>query len=598
MANPKKFLRTEHLERIDQPDFDHAAVTSQVEVQEQLHGGLVVGDDVDTANLGARDAQPVGYILKGFDITTDGTNVTVSGGSAILPYKFKGETRAAQLVTASTASKSINVKSGTYAGATAVHGIFIRFALEDDDISNRLFWDPTASPAGEFAAAIPTREVETWQLSIAPSQSADWLKIGEVTPDTLDPGGTDLVDKRNFFFEGRRDATSLASTGYAIEDADWGGSTDRNAIRSSFGVFGFARFVKAIQRQLQDILGDGINGWWQSLPNTGGATGASLSFLNSNKLDRRGQSANITGHGEILGHIYPDALFPKLYDLGAASREFRDFTGRAANLGAAFLTSIAEQLVARLDMEYGNTQATLLFQSRWFGGNQEATRFRVYRIADAVGAGEEHCLAITINAYWQDAANNWANDTASAADTSLMWTFSHANGLRAYTNTGATTWASGSWTQAWDITRGGTANLSGLLTLDTNTPSAAFGVSNSLYANMIPKAWGKIVLDGAGGYGIVDGVNINTLSGSWGTLTSTNVPNDTIYVPLTTGMANTGYAVLAAFHHDAAVAGFTLMPVINGIGDFDLVARDSTGGTTSAMATALSSLSFIVFGTQ
>jgi hypothetical protein len=113
-----------------------------------------------------------------------------------------------------------------------------------------------------------------------------------------------FTDLRDFMFEGK-DANA-----HAVVDSEWGAdATDRDDDRPSYGVFGVFRAIRAIQRQVQDIIG-GATKWWQN-PQAGNANGSgarSLTQLNSEKLARNGAQT-------MTGNLLPNAH--ETLDLGA-----------------------------------------------------------------------------------------------------------------------------------------------------------------------------------------------------------------------------------------------------------------------------------------
>jgi hypothetical protein len=291
----RKYLRTERGERIDQPDFQHAADATPRESQDDLIDGMLIGRSRDGVT------PPRSFILKGFamdspDEPNKVVRVTRGDGAAILPYREKGEVRYGFLVVGGDASKSYSIASYT---AGVEYGIFIRAELRDADFQNRPFWNAVGTP-GEYPRSIATRRAEGWQLAIEQvSPGPEWFQIGSVDYDTMA-----FTDLRNFMFEGQ-DANA-----HAVVDSEWGAdATDRDDDRPSYGVFGVFRAIRAIQRQVQDIIG-GAAKWWQD-PQAGNANGSgarSLTQLNSEKLARNGSQ---TMTGSLLPNVH-EAL-----DLGA-----------------------------------------------------------------------------------------------------------------------------------------------------------------------------------------------------------------------------------------------------------------------------------------
>ena len=94
MSGPKKYLRTENGERIDQPDFEHAAEESQLAGLTQLGDAMLVGSDARAADTtGASLTTPVvkQFVLEGFAPSYSSPNITIGTGAAILSWRDEGE---------------------------------------------------------------------------------------------------------------------------------------------------------------------------------------------------------------------------------------------------------------------------------------------------------------------------------------------------------------------------------------------------------------------------------------------------------------------------------------------------------------------------
>src|SRR3990172_4529568 len=291
----KNFLRLQRGERIDYPDLEHAVEISQRDLSAQIVDKFLVGDD-------AEGTQPRSFVLKGLEVDVDGTGiVTVQGGSAILAVRDRGEVVYGMLTTLGTSEKTYNVSSFS----DATYGVYIRAEFEETEFKNRPFWNPLATPdPAETTRSVPTRLTEDWQLAVELASPGDeWLKIAEIV---VSGGGTSFAasDKRNFFFEGQSDNI------YQVGSTEWGTANDRLPARATYGVFGLYRFVRGIQKQVQDIIGKPTpftHGWWSD-PTVGGAR--NLYQVNTEKLSRDGSQS-------MQGTLAPD--LSGTHDLGSGS---------------------------------------------------------------------------------------------------------------------------------------------------------------------------------------------------------------------------------------------------------------------------------------
>lgn len=314
----KEFLRTERGERIDQPDFDHAARVSQRDGLAQIADGFFTGPDPSHPS----DAFDQ-YVLKGFSaVVTGSTVLTVTRGDAILGFRTpEGLVQQGAILTGGDETKAVDM-NGYQDPAT--FGVYVRFAFREDSFQNRLFWNASAPTPVEFPRSIATRFAENWDLQIEQTSPGDeWMKIGEAA---MNAGVVTYTDQRSFFFEGRPNV----SPPYSVQNAEWGSANDRLATRDANGVHGLRRFVRAVQRQIYDIIGGSV-GWWED-PTTGTAVGSDgprpLTALNDEKLARAGTSA---------GHLMAGGIDPNVteaYDLGESStpRRWRDIFARVINL--------------------------------------------------------------------------------------------------------------------------------------------------------------------------------------------------------------------------------------------------------------------------
>jgi hypothetical protein len=322
MSGPKKYLRTESGERIDQPDFEHAAEESQLAGLTQLGETFIVGSDAGQKN----------YVLSGFKVTNpSANNLEISIGSGILSWKDQGNVEHGVMIDMTTA-RTVGL-STTLAGAGATtYGVYVSFNLQDAQQENRNFWNALAATPVEVTRQIATRRVDSLEVNIkASSPGTEWMHIADIVPGSLTAPGvgstTGITDKRVFYFEG-------AVVNTYSPDNDWGdGTNDRNADRSTYGIKGLRTFVRAIQRQLKDIIGASSGNWFSSVP-------SSITSLHNDKLSRSGLNT-------ISGNIIPD---------GDGTREF-------GSPAAAFESLHATRFAFPSDTRAYNTYGAISY--RW-----------------------------------------------------------------------------------------------------------------------------------------------------------------------------------------------------------------------------------------
>lgn len=227
-------LKLKDAERIDRPDMEFLAATPLASAQ-QLGGNLL------TNPAGAR-----AWIVSGFRPVNNGSNqVKVARGVAILATNNAGAAEYGALATEGDPERIIDVTgygNGTY-------GVFVRFELTDGGFGNRIFWDPGL--ASERTENVPTRRVANWGMTVQlSSPGAEWLRVG----DAVVAGGllTSVVPKRNLYFEGHEDTTYTR---------DWGGGTDRNGDRATYGLKDFQTFGQAVLKKLEELQSNTAR-WW------------------------------------------------------------------------------------------------------------------------------------------------------------------------------------------------------------------------------------------------------------------------------------------------------------------------------------------------
>lgn len=250
----KNFARFERGERVDLPDFEHIA---EIGPRDAINSGI------DAFTIGRRGIggvasdgldQDLAFILRGFDVQhAGGSRFTIlkddiaGEGAAILGFRDRGETAFGCVISGGQSQKTIDLSSV----ASGTYGVWLKFEFRDDCFGNRLFWNASAATPVEFARNVPTRRAQDWIIAVELTKPGpEYIQIATVPQ----AGGTP-TDTRNFFFEGSDVGNHL------VIDAEWGASFDRGNFRAGQGVFGLYRFVRAMQRMLQDVKGDGV-GWW------------------------------------------------------------------------------------------------------------------------------------------------------------------------------------------------------------------------------------------------------------------------------------------------------------------------------------------------
>ena len=278
-----KFLRTEIGERVEQRDLQHATDDSQRNVAQQVPANILIGENAATGV-----PQPSNFVLSGFPVSKTGTVVKVTRGAAMLGVRERGVVELGNILVGGDADRSEDITS--YSDGD--YFVYVKFDFRDADYENRVFWNAGAATPVENSRNIATRREENWSMAIeATSPGAEWLLLAKVNKS----GATlTLTDMRDFFFEGKVD------TAYDIS-AEWGTADDRNTDRKTFGVFGFYRWMRAMQAQVRSMIGGG--GWYRAIDGvaSGGSGPRSLIELNAEKLGLDGSQA-MTGSLVATGY--------------------------------------------------------------------------------------------------------------------------------------------------------------------------------------------------------------------------------------------------------------------------------------------------------
>jgi hypothetical protein len=376
----RKYVRTIPGMRIDQPDFNQAAVESQRQADEQLLDQMFMDPDFQT-----------GLILGGFDYSHASGIVTITRGRAIVSYRDNGQIRRGMLIAeGGPVQKQLSVA----ALANGTYTIYLRGKYSNVDPANRVVWNADATTPVEVGTLMATRVAEDWDLLIALSASvvpAEWIPLYQVVvAGSIVTSSTDL---RNFFFEG------TAANSFAVTDAEFGDTNDRSTARGANGVTNIRKAIRGLQRQVQDIIGSsgapGL-GWYKSV-----SVGSSL----ANKLARDGSNT-------VLATIFPDINNDS--DLGLSSRAFRamySFLQSAQQLSLDLQNTSATDLLAGIVMSYSGSSGTrtkrLLFQAINAAGPGTLGRIYIGNRGSTPSATTFYIQFIH-NAVWDNTTNLWS----------------------------------------------------------------------------------------------------------------------------------------------------------------------------------------------
>lgn len=385
----RKYVRTIPGMRIDQPDFNQAAVESQRQADEQLLDQMFMDPDFQT-----------GLILGGFDYAYAGGVITITRGRAILSYRDNGQIRRGMLIAeGGPVQKQLSVVSlanGTYT-------IYLRGKYSNTDPANRVVWNADAQSPVEVSTLMATRVAEDWDLLIALSASvvpAEWIPLHQVV--VLNAGVTTQTDLRNFFFEG------TAANSFAVTNTEFGDVNDRSTTRGTNGVTNIRKAIRGLQRQVQDIIGQSGTtaalGWWKAV-----AVADSL----FNKLNRDGTN-------RVTGQIYPATN--NNVDFGHSTQAFRtlfNYYQISQQLALDLDNTAASDLLAGIVMSFVGDDA-LRTKRQLARFNNLSTGInglgRIY-IGNRGGApvGTAFYFQLVYNAVWNNTTNLWSRAQAGDA---------------------------------------------------------------------------------------------------------------------------------------------------------------------------------------
>lgn len=469
----RKYVRTIPGMRIDQPDFNQAAVESQRQADEQLLDQMFMDPDFQT-----------GLILGGFDYTHASGVVTITRGRAIVSYRDNGQIRRGMLIAeGGPVQKQLSVAglaNGTYT-------IYLRGKYSNVDPANRVVWNADATTPTEVGTLMATRVAEDWDLLIALSASvvpAEWIPLYQVVVSASSVSSS--TDLRNFFFEG------TAANSFIVTDAEFGDTNDRSTARGANGVTNIRKAIRGLQRQVQDIIGSsgapGI-GWYKSV-----SIGNSL----ANKLARDGSNT-------VLATIFPDINNDS--DLGLSSRAFRamySFLQSAQQLSLDLQNTSATDLLAGIVMSYSGSSGTrtkrLLFQAINAAGPGTLGRIYIGNRGSTPSATTFYIQFIH-NAIWDNATNLWSR--VQAGDSYILEFGSGGVRVGVHAAADPATWSdtfgAGTWTTTFaNGAAGGTiVTATGVIPTLTVGTSLELGSVSGDGIVTVPAAQPSMLLNGA-----------------------------------------------------------------------------------------------------
>jgi hypothetical protein len=192
-------------------------------------------------------------IFNGFTIpgTAVGTSTAILSQGSAITYLFEDSEAKFGLILGDELPLEYVLDFTAIAAET--YRVWVRAIYHDADYENRVFWNPSGSPAQEYVSNVATRQVATWEAiyqlrSLSAPANGEWFQVAQIV---INPTGIieSVTDIRQLFFEGNPFVT------YAQE---WGdGANDRNANRASYGAFDLHRFCQMVRRQLSDIYKPG-----------------------------------------------------------------------------------------------------------------------------------------------------------------------------------------------------------------------------------------------------------------------------------------------------------------------------------------------------
>lgn len=233
-------------ERVDLKDMSDAG--GQLNIDDRMREGRIFLLPEGRTGTTGQDAR----VISGFDVVGNPvgtTSITINRGIGICKFYDNGVLKHGIIMGDDGPENYVLDLS---AASNDTYYVWARFVQSDGEYENRVFWNPTGSPAQEYVENVATRSQSTWELiyqsssSSSPPGHGEYFRIYTVVKS----GGviTTVTDTRHFLFEG----DTASSPAY---DHEWGdGANDRNADRAQYGVKDLHKFIAFVKRQLSDII--------------------------------------------------------------------------------------------------------------------------------------------------------------------------------------------------------------------------------------------------------------------------------------------------------------------------------------------------------
>jgi hypothetical protein len=188
-------------ERIGLPDFEDGA-GGQLVLDDNIRLGRVLllpsGRTTGQANTSGR-------VLSGFAVSGSGTATgTITRGTGIFPL-FDESTVKYGLLQGDEGPATRTVDYSSAGSPANPFAIYVRAVYNEAETQNRVFWNPSGSPAAEFVDNIATRQASTWEVvsqdnAATPPGNGEYVKIAEVT--VVANLITTITEFRHMYFEG------------------------------------------------------------------------------------------------------------------------------------------------------------------------------------------------------------------------------------------------------------------------------------------------------------------------------------------------------------------------------------------------------------
>ncbi|HUV10515.1 MAG TPA: hypothetical protein VMX12_06020, partial [Acidimicrobiia bacterium] len=217
---------------------------------------------VDDSRLLVRELIAERTTLNGFAFTVDSaTSLRISLGAAFLATAPPGQASVAGQLTAEGVSSQVLSFSGQPVG---LYDVWIRHFAAPGQQENRVFWDAAADV--EDLQIVTVRLVSGWNAVLAAqggggpvSPGPEWTRIWEISWNGATLATSILADRRNHLFEGAHldlyaGAAHTGGTAVGVvHPSDWGGGTDRDQDRGTYGVKDLTQFTEMVRQKLYEL---------------------------------------------------------------------------------------------------------------------------------------------------------------------------------------------------------------------------------------------------------------------------------------------------------------------------------------------------------